>query len=146
MVTLSSGLLSSLGNLGNTSSSVPTLLAMNLPGAVHLLPYLVRHQSLTSDYANPGSILTATLSGAAKSYSRVVPWVMFLLKGILGGNTPRKVYMSTVSILCSPSLHADRPSTRWTASCGRLPGRLSVSSFASPLCTRLFSLSSPSSP
>ncbi len=33
IVTLASGLISSLGNLGNTSQSVPTLLADNLPGA-----------------------------------------------------------------------------------------------------------------
>ena len=43
------------------------------------------------------SILTATFSGAAKTYSRVVPWVMYLLKGVLAGNTPRKVFMKTVS-------------------------------------------------
>lgn len=33
IVTLSSGLISALGNLGQTASSVPTLLASNLPGA-----------------------------------------------------------------------------------------------------------------
>jgi hypothetical protein len=42
----------------------------------------------------PRSIITATFSSAAQAYSRVVPVAMFFLKGILGGNTPRKVYNS----------------------------------------------------
>lgn len=43
------------------------------------------------------SILTATFTAAAKAYSRAIPFVMFLLKGILAGNTPRKAYMKHVS-------------------------------------------------
>ena len=33
VITLASGLINALGNLGSTSSSVPTLLATQLPGA-----------------------------------------------------------------------------------------------------------------
>lgn len=82
IVTLSSGLINALGNLGDTASSVPTLLANRLPGAsIFFLTF----------------ILTATFTGAAKSFSRVVPVVMFYLRPILGGNTPRKWFQTTVS-------------------------------------------------
>ncbi|WVR06572.1 hypothetical protein IAU60_003604 [Kwoniella sp. DSM 27419] len=78
IVTLSSGLISALGQLGETANSVPTLLASKLPSAsIFFLTF----------------ILTATFSGAAKAYARVVPWVMFLLRGVLAGGTPRKAYM-----------------------------------------------------
>ncbi|ORY30595.1 hypothetical protein BCR39DRAFT_529076 [Naematelia encephala] len=80
IITLASGLVSALSGLGSMASSVPTLLATNLPGAnIFFLTF----------------ILTATLSGAAKSYSRLMPFVMYLLKGILGGNTPRKNFLKT---------------------------------------------------
>ncbi|KAL0240602.1 hypothetical protein I308_106400 [Cryptococcus tetragattii IND107] len=78
IVTLASGLMNALGNLGNTASQVPTLLADKLPGAsIFFLTF----------------ILTATFSGAAKTYSRLVPWIMYLLRNILAGGTPRKAYM-----------------------------------------------------
>ncbi|OCF37292.1 hypothetical protein I317_06862 [Kwoniella heveanensis CBS 569] len=78
IITLASGLIAALSNIKDTASSVPTLLAKQLPTAsIFFLTF----------------ILTATFSGAAKSYARVVPFAMFLLKGILAGNTPRKVYM-----------------------------------------------------
>ncbi|WVF68794.1 hypothetical protein IAT40_003566 [Kwoniella sp. CBS 6097] len=78
IITLASGLIAALGDLKSTASSVPTLLAKQLPSAsIFFLTF----------------ILTATFSGAAKNYARVVPFAMFLLKGILAGNTPRKVYM-----------------------------------------------------
>lgn len=85
IVTVASGLVKALGNLGNTASSVPTLLAENLPGAsIFFLTF----------------ILTATFVGAAMSFSRVVPAIMFYLRPILGGNTPRKWYQTTVSSSC----------------------------------------------
>ena len=43
------------------------------------------------------SILVATFSAAAQAYSRATPYVMWLLKGVLAGNTPRKVFVKTVS-------------------------------------------------
>lgn len=79
ITTLASGLISALSDLGDTASSVPTLLAEKLPDASIFFLTL---------------ILAANLSGAAKTYSRVVPFVMYLLKGILGGKTPRKFYVS----------------------------------------------------
>jgi hypothetical protein len=67
------------------------------PG-VDLLLDLVSVQFLLAflgSEANPIlSIITATFSSAAQAYSRVVPVAMFFLKNILGGNTPRKVYLS----------------------------------------------------
>ncbi|KIR96993.1 hypothetical protein L804_05651 [Cryptococcus deuterogattii 2001/935-1] len=78
IVTLASGLMNALGNLGNTASQVPTLLADKLPGAsIFFLTF----------------ILTATFSGAAQTYSRLVPWIMYLLRNILAGGTPQKAYM-----------------------------------------------------
>ncbi|WRT68034.1 uncharacterized protein IL334_005009 [Kwoniella shivajii] len=80
IVTVSSGLISALQNIGDTTSGLPTMLATNLPTAsIFFLTF----------------ILTATFSSAAKTYSRAVPYVMYLLKGVLAGNTPRKVYMKT---------------------------------------------------
>nr|XP_019045367.1 hypothetical protein I302_05756 [Kwoniella bestiolae CBS 10118]OCF24297.1 hypothetical protein I302_05756 [Kwoniella bestiolae CBS 10118] len=78
IVTAASGLISALADIKNTVGQLPTLLAEKLPTAsIFFLTF----------------ILTATFSGAAKSYSRAVPWVMYLLSGVLAGNTPRKVYM-----------------------------------------------------
>lgn len=52
----------------------------------------------TADTSDPSSILSTSFSGAAKTYSRVVPVVMFMLKGILAGNTPRKAFMKEVNL------------------------------------------------
>ncbi|WWD05285.1 hypothetical protein V865_003358 [Kwoniella europaea PYCC6329] len=80
IVTLAAGLITALSDIGNTVGQLPTLLAEKLPTAsIFFLTF----------------ILTATFSGAAKSYSRAVPWVMYMLSGILAGNTPRKVYMKS---------------------------------------------------
>ncbi|KAK8858828.1 hypothetical protein IAR55_003058 [Kwoniella newhampshirensis] len=79
IITLASGLISALSDIGGMANQVPTLLASRLPNAsIFFLTF----------------ILTTTLSGSAKAYARVVPWVMFMLRGVLGGNTPRKFYMS----------------------------------------------------
>ncbi|ORX37159.1 hypothetical protein BD324DRAFT_579500 [Kockovaella imperatae] len=78
IVTLASGLVGALQNIGSEVQKLPTLLATNLPNAnIFFLTF----------------ILTATFTTAAKAYSRAIPYVMFLLKGILAGNTPRKVYI-----------------------------------------------------
>ncbi|WWC62853.1 uncharacterized protein I303_105451 [Kwoniella dejecticola CBS 10117] len=78
IVTAAAGLISALSDIKNTVGQLPTLLAEKLPTAsIFFLTF----------------ILTATFSSAAKSYSRAVAWVMFLLSGVLAGNTPRKVYL-----------------------------------------------------
>ncbi|WWD18719.1 hypothetical protein CI109_103173 [Kwoniella shandongensis] len=78
IITLASGLISALSDVGSNPGMVPSMLASKLPNAsIFFLTF----------------ILTATLSGAAKNYARIVPWVMYMLRGILGGNTPRKFYM-----------------------------------------------------
>ncbi|KAL7420554.1 phosphate metabolism protein 7 [Cryptotrichosporon argae] len=80
IVTISSGLINALGNLGNTASSVPTLLADKLPGAsIFFLTY----------------VLTATWASAAKAFARLIPTVMWMLRGILAGGTPRKAFAKT---------------------------------------------------
>ncbi|KAK4689011.1 calcium permeable stress-gated cation channel, partial [Tremellales sp. Uapishka_1] len=77
IVTLASGLIASIPSITSDPSQAPALLATRLPGAsIFFLTF----------------ILTTAFSGAAKSYSRAVPYVMYLLRGILAGNTPRKVY------------------------------------------------------
>jgi hypothetical protein len=45
-------------------------------------------------------LLTRNLSGAGKTYSRVVAFVMQLLKPILGGKTPRKFWLSEHKMVC----------------------------------------------
>ncbi|WVO14302.1 hypothetical protein L204_101934 [Cryptococcus depauperatus] len=78
IVTLASGLIDALSNIDETASQTPTLLAKKLPGAsIFFLTF----------------ILTATFTGAAKTYARLVPWVMWCLRGFLAGNTPRKVFV-----------------------------------------------------
>ncbi|ODN74029.1 hypothetical protein L202_07505 [Cryptococcus amylolentus CBS 6039] len=78
IVTLASGLITALSTInGDTVKELPTLLSTKLPDAsIFFLTY----------------ILTATFTGAAKTYARVVPVIMYALRGILAGNTPRKVY------------------------------------------------------
>ncbi|KAI5449824.1 phosphate metabolism protein 7 [Naganishia albida] len=79
IITLSSGLMAALGNWDEFINDVPTMLADKLPSAsIFFLTF----------------IITATFSSAAQAYSRVVPVALFFLKNILGGNTPRKVYLS----------------------------------------------------
>lgn len=86
IVTLASGLVNALANIDEMAGQVPTLLATKLPGAsIFFLTF----------------ILTATFTGAAMSFSRIVPAIMFYLRPILGGNTPRKWYQTTVScVVC----------------------------------------------
>lgn len=81
IITLASGLMGALGNLGDTAGQVPTLLATKLPDAsIFFLTF----------------ILTVTFAGAAKGYAQVVPFIMYNFRGLLGGNTPRKWYNSQV--------------------------------------------------
>lgn len=77
IVTLASGLTSALSDLGNQLKSVPTLLATKLPNAsIYFLTY----------------VLTANWAAAAKSFARIVPTIMWQLRGILAGGTPRKAF------------------------------------------------------
>lgn len=77
IVTLASGILPALSNISDTAGSIPTLLADQLPGAnIFFLVF----------------ILTATWAAAAKTLARIVPFVMWQLRGILAGGTPRKAF------------------------------------------------------
>lgn len=77
IVTLSSGLIAALGNLSGTFNSIPTLLATKLPDAsIFFLTF----------------VLTATWASAAKSLARLMPFIMFQLRGFLAGGTPRKAF------------------------------------------------------
>lgn len=49
-------------------------------------------------------ILASNLSGAAKIYSRIVPVVLYLLRSVLAGKTPRKYYASEHKMVSSLSV------------------------------------------
>ena len=67
-----------LSDIKHTLPELPTLLAKKLPDAsIFFLTF----------------ILATTFSSAAQAYSRAVPTVMYALRGILGGKTPRKYYL-----------------------------------------------------
>ncbi|KAI9458606.1 hypothetical protein BJY52DRAFT_413437 [Lactarius psammicola] len=77
VVTLSSGIIASLPGLVNNPSSVPTLLAQNLPKAsTFFLTY----------------IILQGLSGTASGFLQAVPLAMYYVKITLLGSTPRSVY------------------------------------------------------
>lgn len=77
IVTLASGFMAALGNLSGTVSEIPTLLAQKLPEAsLFFLTY-----ALVNSWA-----------AAAKSLARIVPYVMWQLRGFLAGGTPRKAF------------------------------------------------------
>jgi hypothetical protein len=77
IVTLASGILPFLSNIGDNVDSIPTLLADQLPGAnIFFLVF----------------ILTATWAAAAKTLARLIPFVMWQLRGFLAGGTPRKTF------------------------------------------------------
>ncbi|KAJ9113068.1 hypothetical protein QFC22_006164 [Naganishia vaughanmartiniae] len=79
VITLASGLVAALGNWQQTVNDIPLALSNKLPSAsIFFLTFIV----------------TATFSSAAMAYSRIVPVAMFFLKGILGGKTPRKIYVA----------------------------------------------------
>lgn len=71
----------------------PALLANNLPKASIFFLTL---------------ILASNLSGAAKTYSRAVPFVMYLLRPILGGKTPRKFWISEHKMVSHLAVHVLR--------------------------------------
>ncbi|KAL1413095.1 phosphate metabolism protein 7 [Vanrija albida] len=86
IMTLSGGIIDSLGDLLNGNLSVAeicSILATRLPGASTFF--------LTW-------IMVVSWSGAAQSLARVVPFVMYQLRGFLAGNTPRKVFGQTFSL------------------------------------------------
>ncbi|KAI0261640.1 hypothetical protein BC834DRAFT_895208 [Gloeopeniophorella convolvens] len=77
VVTLASGLIAALPGLVNDPSSVPTLLAQNLPkSSTFFLTY----------------VLLQGLSGTAGGFLQVVPLVLYYVKITLLGSTPRSVY------------------------------------------------------
>ncbi|KAH9026750.1 DUF221-domain-containing protein [Lactarius pseudohatsudake] len=77
VVSLSSGIIASLPDLVNNPSSVPTLLAHNLPKASTFF--------LTF-------IILQGLSGTAGGFLQAVPLAMYYVKITLLGSTPRSVY------------------------------------------------------
>ncbi|KAI1788641.1 hypothetical protein LXA43DRAFT_1024412 [Ganoderma leucocontextum] len=77
VVTLSSGIIAALPELVNDPSSIPTLLAQNLPKAsTFFLTYIVL-QGLT---------------GTAAGFLQIVPLVLYYVKLVLLGSTPRSIY------------------------------------------------------
>ncbi|KAF8335819.1 uncharacterized protein EI90DRAFT_2912545 [Cantharellus anzutake] len=84
IVTLSSGLVGALSNISKTVHQLPSLLAKNLPTAsIFFLTF----------------VLASTWAGAAKAYSQAIPTVMYLLRPILGGNTPRKFWLGETRLI-----------------------------------------------
>ncbi|KAF8267559.1 DUF221-domain-containing protein [Lactarius quietus] len=77
VVTLSSGIIAALPGLVNNPSSVPTLLAQNLPkSSTFFLTF----------------IILQGLSGTAGGFLQAVPLVLYYVKITLLGSTPRSVY------------------------------------------------------
>ncbi|KZT25738.1 DUF221-domain-containing protein [Neolentinus lepideus HHB14362 ss-1] len=77
IVTLSSGIIAALPGLINSPTSIPTILAQNLPSASNFfLTY----------------VLLQGLSGTASGFLQAVPLVMYYVKLFLMGSTPRSVY------------------------------------------------------
>lgn len=77
IVTLASGLISALSDIGGTMNDIPEMLSSKLPNAsIYFLTY----------------VLTANWAGAAKSFARIMPFIMYQLRGILAGGTPRKAF------------------------------------------------------
>ena len=80
IVTLSSGLTAAIPQILNNPSSAVEALAMNLPKAsIFFLTYTV----------------TTGLAGAASALLQLAPLVIFFIRKVLFGNTPRQVYAKT---------------------------------------------------
>ncbi|KAG8910948.1 hypothetical protein FRC00_007273 [Tulasnella sp. 408] len=77
IVTLSGGLIQALPGLLNNPTSVPTLLASNLPQASTFFLTYITLQGLT---------------GAAGGILQIVPLVVYYVKLIILGSTPRSIY------------------------------------------------------
>ncbi|KAH7108378.1 DUF221-domain-containing protein [Auriculariales sp. MPI-PUGE-AT-0066] len=88
IVALASGLIGALKNIKSEAAQFPQKLAENLPkSSIFFLTF----------------ILTTTLGGATKTFSRAVPFIMGKLAFILRSNIPRKAYkydwsMSSISL------------------------------------------------
>ncbi|KDR80141.1 hypothetical protein GALMADRAFT_153825 [Galerina marginata CBS 339.88] len=77
IVTLSSGIVSSLHDILNNPTSIPTILAQNLPKAsTFFLTY----------------IILQGLSGVAGGFLQIVPLIIYYVKLFILGSTPRSVY------------------------------------------------------
>lgn len=83
VATLASGVMKALGNLNGTFNNIPNLLAKNLPGASLFFLCFV---------------LTSTWAAAAKDLARIMPFVMWQLRGILAGGTPRKAFQQKYNL------------------------------------------------
>ncbi|KAI3622643.1 duf221 family protein [Moniliophthora roreri] len=77
IVTLASGIISSLKDLSQDTTKIPNLLAMNLPKASNFfLTY----------------VILQGLSGTAGGFLQIVPLVIYYVKLFILGSTPRAVY------------------------------------------------------
>lgn len=77
IVTLSSGIIAALPQLINNPTSVPTILAQQLPQAsIFFLTY----------------IILQGLSGAAAGFLQIVPLLIYYVKLFILGSTPRSIY------------------------------------------------------
>ncbi|KAG6831418.1 hypothetical protein H0H87_005239 [Tephrocybe sp. NHM501043] len=77
IVTLSSGLIKALPQLINNPTSIPSILANNLPGAsTFFLTY----------------IILQGLSGVAGGFLQIVPLIIYYVKLFILGSTPRSIY------------------------------------------------------
>lgn len=77
IVTLSSGIIATLPVLVNDPSSVPTLLAQNLPKASNFfLTY----------------VILQGLSGTASGFLQIIPLILYYVKLFILGSTPRSIY------------------------------------------------------
>ncbi|EJD53507.1 DUF221-domain-containing protein [Auricularia subglabra TFB-10046 SS5] len=77
IIALASGILPALKNIDETVPQLPTMLAKSLPGSsIFFLTF----------------ILTTTLGGATKTFSRAIPFVMTKFAFLLRNNAPRKAF------------------------------------------------------
>ncbi|KAF4583356.1 hypothetical protein EYR38_002106 [Pleurotus pulmonarius] len=83
IITISSGLISAVQDLANNPTSIPTILAQKLPQAsIFFLTY----------------IILQGLPGVASGFLQIVPLIIYYVKLIILGSTPRAVY--TIKYTC----------------------------------------------
>jgi hypothetical protein len=77
IVTVSSGIIKALPGIVNNPTSVPNLLAENLPGAsTFFLTY----------------VILQGIAGSAAGVLQIVPLIIYYIKLIILGSTPRSIY------------------------------------------------------
>ncbi|OBZ67557.1 Uncharacterized protein RSN1 [Grifola frondosa] len=84
IVTLSSGIIAALPGLTKDPSSIPSLLAENLPKASTF--FLTLADTFTS------YIILQGLSGTASGFLQAIPLVLYYVKLFILGSTPRSIY------------------------------------------------------